>query len=130
MICQRKIDEYIVTDDSEINNFYCPQLFNVLMNEIHLLPLWSGIIIFKVQLHYNECFPNIKSRLTNNFVENSFGNLKKNILLNNKKFTTNELASYIYNDIFSKYLNFYGGTKVTIEPFQETMDFESNKSNL
>ena len=93
------------------------------MNEIHLLPLWSGVMIYKVQMFYNDLFPEIKTRLTNNFVENSFGHIKKNILQKQKKFTTNELASYLYNDVFAKYLKYYDD-KRALSQFQEPMDYQ------
>jgi hypothetical protein len=93
---QKIINENIVDINSEKNAYFCPQLFSLLMNEIHLLPLWSGVMIYKVQMFYNDLFPEIKTRLTNNFVEYSFGHIKK-IFYRNKRnsLQMNWLAIYI-----------------------------------
>ena len=58
----------------ELNEYYSPELFNVILDYIHLLPFWSGIMIG----HWSLLNPKYKSmsRLTNNSVENWFNQVK------------------------------------------------------
>ena len=78
---EKKIIEFrksMITNDSaglSDNEFYSPPLFDILMGQLYLLPIWSGIMIHHKKIGYN-----IKSRISNNPVENWFGQLKKNIL--------------------------------------------------
>jgi hypothetical protein len=57
------------------NEFFCPKLFEILKSQLYLLPVWSGIIICHRKIGYD-----IKTRLSNNPVENWIGQLKNNIL--------------------------------------------------
>ena len=78
---EKKIIQFrksMITNDSaglSDNEFYSPPLFDILMGQLYLLPIWSGIMIHHKKIGYN-----IKSRISNNPVENWFGQLKKNIL--------------------------------------------------
>ena len=58
-----------------VNEFYCPKIFEKLANQLYLLPVWSGIMISRHSFSYS-----VKTRLSNNPVENWFGQLKNNIL--------------------------------------------------
>lgn len=59
------------------NEFYCPELFNILKSQLYLLPIWSGIMLKNRNIGYDN-----KTRLSNNAVENWIGQLKNNILKN------------------------------------------------
>ncbi len=59
------------------NEFYCPKLFQLVEDQLYIVPLWSGIMIKDQKTGYE-----IKSRLSNNPVENWIGQLKHNILRN------------------------------------------------
>ncbi|CAF0945818.1 unnamed protein product [Brachionus calyciflorus] len=84
------------------NDFYCPGLFEVISKRLYLMPLWSGVIISQLKLRHNE----IINRLTNNPIENWFGNLKNNVL-KNEKVNTSELASFLYSRLTAKYFEYY-----------------------
>ena len=68
-------------DQDNLNEFYSPVLFKILRDQLYIIPLWSGIMIHDKIKGYS-----IKTRLTNNPVENYFGQLKNNILQNKKVF--------------------------------------------
>ena len=53
------------------NEFYCPKLFNILVDKLYILPLWSGLMLSKKIRETNNV-----NRLTNNPVENYFGFFK------------------------------------------------------
>ena len=80
-----QIKSYEISNESthmehdNLNEFYSPCLFNILRDQLYLIPLWSGIMVNGVINGYVT-----KTRLTNNPVENYFGQLKNN-LLDNKK---------------------------------------------
>ncbi len=59
------------------NEFYCPKLFDILIGQFYLIPIWSGIIIKTQNFGYIT-----KTRLSNNPVENWIGQMKNNILKN------------------------------------------------
>jgi len=69
------------------NEFYCPKLFDILIGQFYLIPIWSGIIIKTQNFGYI-----MKTRLSNNPVENWIGQIKNNILK---------------DDIVSIFLNFF-----------------------
>ena len=58
------------------NKYFSPPLFKIIHKELHSIPSWSGIMVQ---------YKNIgkRTRLSNNYVENWFGQLKNNILKNN-----------------------------------------------
>ena len=102
-----KLDEETdSTNQIEQNEYYYPELFDLITNEMYLIPLWSGIVIFKVQQRYKDYYNQVLCRLTNNFVENWFGNLKNNILFG-RLMMTSELTAKLYQRIVSKYIEFY-----------------------
>ena len=65
------------------NPYFFPELLDILKSKLHLVPLWTGLLIS----HEIDEFPYKKSlsRLTNNPVEAWFGNLRNNILDINKR---------------------------------------------
>ncbi|RNA20752.1 hypothetical protein BpHYR1_015637 [Brachionus plicatilis] len=70
----------------EENIFYDPKLFGLIADQLYLLPLWTGIIIenFKTN-HQNELNEFKNTRLSNNPVENYFGDIKMKNLLSNSE---------------------------------------------
>jgi hypothetical protein len=87
------------------NPLYCPQLFQIIVDYLYLLPLWTGIIIsfWRNELNDNDSF----TRLTNNPVENWFGHLKNNLLMK-RSVMPSELAGTTYNRLQMKYFQYYG----------------------
>ncbi|CAF0975266.1 unnamed protein product [Brachionus calyciflorus] len=73
------------TKVTELNEFYCPSLVEIIDNYMHILPLWTGICL--TNLKYPKMSPYYEkeiTRLTNNGVENWFKILKNDILQKNK----------------------------------------------
>lgn len=90
-----KINSYDVFDKKQLdlsesidfvsNEFYSPKLFKLIQDQLYIIPLWSGIMIHDKIEGY--C---VKTRLTNNPVENHFGQLKNNIFERKKVFNLNK----------------------------------------
>jgi len=97
----KKFKEYSTVIDKESdlknNEYYCPELFHIINKRMHLVPLWSGIMI---PSNLN------KTRLVNNFVENHFGQTKHN-LIPRLKISISEFVGLSYKKlIFFSYLFF------------------------
>ena len=96
------------TDETIENKYYSPVLFKLIHDQLYLIPLWTGIMIeYSKEIHHNR-LTYISSRLSNNFVENYFGQVK-NKILNGKKssFITSELTTKFYRNIKATYLELY-----------------------
>ncbi|CAF0937448.1 unnamed protein product [Brachionus calyciflorus] len=88
----------------ELNEYFSPELFKIIASYLHLLPLWSGIVITPIQTKNQNMFSTPKNRLTNNIVENWFMNLKNFIILNEKKFVS-EYTSLLFKCLKKKYFS-------------------------
>ena len=109
-----KYKEFVQKQNSianPLNEIYSPELFNIVAEQIYLMPLWSGLILAK----WNEKFPNYKclSRVTNNPVENYFGKLK-NCLLIKKQVRPSLLTAFMYSRLLAKYLQFYNDSIINL----------------
>lgn len=81
----KNISEFFLEKiDQEQNEFFSPELFEIIQKYLYIIPLWSGIIIKNCRTVYKNNLRNIGSRLTNNPVESYFGHLKNSILLRKK----------------------------------------------
>jgi hypothetical protein len=91
--------------NTKTNEYYCPRIFEIIKNYLHILPLWTGIFIQKC----NESFPIhiLKTRLTNNPVECWFKILKHVILCSRKKNMPSELCALEYQKIMATYTLLY-----------------------
>lgn len=89
------------------NMYFCPALMDIIDGYLHLLPLWTGIIL-KKWYDRNPKYT-CKTRLTNNMVENSFGHLKHNIL-NKQKVLPSTLTSLLYQNSEAAYIEHYSNT--------------------
>ena len=67
------------------NEFYYPDLFHLLKDQMYQLPIWSGIMLDEKYIPYD-----VKTRLSNNYVESWFSIFKNNIL--NKASEVNKVA--------------------------------------
>ena len=87
----------------ELNPYFCPDLFKIILDYMYLAPLWTGIMIgFWQENSYSQ----IRfTRLFNNVVENYFGHIKNN--LNIKDVFPSELAATFYERLQVKYFSFY-----------------------
>ena len=119
-----------------INQYFFPELFSLIHKKLHLVPLWTGILIKqcqnnmleKNQIQSTEPFLNI-TRLTNNPVENYFGHLKNNILMKKKNLMPSEVLGPIYQNLKSKYYQFYDSVSNVQETklFDRKMNFSDGK---
>ena len=85
--------------ENSLSNY---ELFRILWGELYLIPIWSGIMINNEKISYS-----IKSRLSNNAVENYFSILKNKILNGIKFLSTSELVSKLYRHLYARYSMFY-----------------------
>ena len=83
------------------NEFYCTKLFQIIQDHLHLVPLWTGIMIDQTAISYD-----IKTRLSNNPVENWFSQVK-NYLITKQRVLISEYVSLIYKRLLAKFLEFY-----------------------
>ena len=107
----------IPTEDYNIktfNEYFSPELFNIIEEKLHLLPFWTGIMIRQCQsvqanMTYieNDCKIFDATRITNNPVENRIEFLKNKLLMKKRNLVTSEIIKPIYNDIKSKYFEYY-----------------------
>ncbi|CAF0867508.1 unnamed protein product [Brachionus calyciflorus] len=85
----------------EENEYFSLELFEIIKKQLHLIPLWSGIVVSVFQDKHKKLFSNKKNRFTNNPVENWFMNLKNFIILNDKKYIS-EYTSLVYKSLRKK----------------------------
>ena len=95
---------YIITND-----FYCPELFKIIQDKLHLLPFWTGIMIKQgvAVLDYKKMLISQSrirklTRLDNNCVENRFGFIKRSILSGKDK---GEMIPSLYSLIKVEFQN-------------------------
>jgi hypothetical protein len=84
------------------NKFYSPVLFKLIKDRLHIVPLWTGIIIHKDIFSYQ-----VNTRLTNDPVERWFGFLKHSLINERKNINASELISPVYKHLLVVFLQFY-----------------------
>jgi hypothetical protein len=84
------------------NKLYSPELFKLIRDQLHIVPLWTGILIHQDLYSYD-----INTRLTNNPVERWFGFLKTNLLNKRKNLNASELISPIFKYLLVLFLQLY-----------------------
>jgi hypothetical protein len=91
-------DSYEETNSPEFhqNEFYSPKLFDILRRQLYLLPIWSGIIIYHQNFGYD-----VKTRLSNNPVENWIGQLKNNVL------KEDNIVNFKFHIIYNNFIILY-----------------------
>ena len=101
----KNINNSISNKENNKNIHYAPNLLDIIYDLIHILPLWTGIMINE----WNKRFSKYKfpSRFTNNPVESHFKIVKHSILNKMKKLMPSVIASQFYNRLQSKYLQYY-----------------------
>ena len=83
------------------NEYFNPDLFNIIRGYLHILPLWIGCLIYRKLIKYDGI--KIKSRLDNNCVENNFGHIKNNLFHKNLQ-TPSAMSAMLYDKYKLKYL--------------------------
>ena len=97
-----------------LNFFYCPQIFQIFFKYLHIMPLWTGVMISQwliLNPNYSEVL-DFLPRLTNNPVENWFGQLK-NSLFPSKPIMPSEYANTMFATIEAEYEQHYASIKKT-----------------
>jgi hypothetical protein len=91
-----------------VNENYIPEFLKLIENQLHLLPLWSGIMLDFVKMQSGN-LKTIGTNISNNYVENWFSQIKKNILYSKdqSKLTTHQLAVPLFKHLKSKYYLHY-----------------------
>lgn len=82
----------------KINSYYCPKIFKILFHYIHLMPLWSKVLLNIKTNYFNIDIKN----LTNNPVENWFDQLKES-LASFLPVMPSQFANFMYNEIEARY---------------------------
>ena len=109
------------------NIFYAPIFLEIIYDYLHLLPLWTGLMINEWNNKYSKKF-NFPSRLSNNAVENHFKVTKFSVLNKTKKVMPSIMTSLFYARIQSKYVQYYANRdKIIIENQKPLMFFENWK---
>lgn len=96
-----KLEENV--KDLVANVYYGPDLFQLIENQLYILPLWTGLMIQKPEVGI---FID-RTRITNNPVERWFGILKNSILDKKKNSSISSVSSLIYQYLKSKHFSHY-----------------------
>ncbi len=88
------------------NPFYCPELWFLLRRELYKLPLWTGVLLPNIHFSYE-----IKTRLSNNPVENHFLQAKYRLLNRRSRLSCSEIIGPFYSNILAKFFKYYDDQK-------------------
>jgi hypothetical protein len=78
------------------NEYYCPELFEIIKKYLFIMPLWTGLNLWDMEA----------TRLTNNFVESWFRHLKRNLLMNEIQ-KPSQFVSALFDQVRALYFQFY-----------------------
>ncbi len=92
-------------NDFDINEFFEPALFHLILQQLYLLPLWTGIFIQNWSNNRKDSTLQF-TRLNNNPAEVRF-HIIKNKTLNGNKVMPSEFVSLTFNGIHSKFIEHY-----------------------
>ena len=92
--------EAIHVQSLKYNEYFNPNLYNVINNKLYIAPLWCGHIL------QGNIFNPAATKLDNNTAEGWF-NICKNKQLMGRVVMPSELVGSIYNRLLSKYFQFY-----------------------
>jgi hypothetical protein len=98
--CFKKEAQKNAESKEKLNEYFSPQMFSIIVDYLHIMPLWTWVIIGiwqKVNIKHNSF-----DRFTNNMVENWFNQLKNGIL-QSKQTMPSILCSKLFNKIEATY---------------------------
>lgn len=137
------ISSCVKLPSNEINSHYSPNAFNIIKSKIHLVTLWSGLMLrvcqseFKTFRKIDETSPFFDlTRLSNNNVESYFKYLKHDLLKLNERKRANkmmlsEILIPIQNDLTSKYIEYqYGSLLSQIIKKRDEKQKEDEEGNV
>ena len=110
----------ILEENSEENIFYNPILFNLIKDQLYVLPLWTGIFTNLFSKN-NKLDIDIIKRLQNNPVEGWYQILKNKIVVNSGVMPS-EIASLTYERLRFKFTTFFKPKLDEISPRFTTLD--------
>ncbi len=96
-----------INPSAEANEYYCPEILNIIREKLYLMPLFSGVVVFR-----DGPVGHFETRLTNNPSEISFNHKRNSILKICKNIY--EYISLTYSRLLSKYIQFY--SNISKEP--------------
>jgi hypothetical protein len=103
--CNKIIVKYDSNSNKETNPFFSPNLVNLIINYLYVMPMWTGIMLYKKMSHLINY--KSKKRTTNNPVENHF-DFDKRKLLHKKSFVKpSEFIAPKYRFLLSKFIQNY-----------------------
>ena len=89
---------------NKLNSFRCPELFHLIKDRLHIMPLWSGVMIRQASIVYDNDYLKSISRLSNNYVENYIGQIKRNH--GNKRVFPSEFVMHGYKHLISQWVRY------------------------
>jgi len=92
---------------NHLNHYYCPQIFKILNELIHIMPLWSNVLLVLWNSYYNFAI----ERLTNNPGENWFDQIKES-LKNFLPVMPSQYANFLYS-LVEAYFEEFSALKLT-----------------
>ncbi len=120
-----KTEKKVIIETKNVENeYYCPQMFRIIVEYLHVMPLWTFISIGQWQ----QLNPKFKKfdRLTNNMVENWFDQLKNGIL-QSKVTMPSILASKLNNKIEAEYEIHYKNENISLNKSYKSLSFKKEK---
>ena len=113
--------------DNRKNVYYAPSFLEIVYDLLHLLPLWTGVMINQWNKRFSMKF-NFPTRLSNNPVEAHFKIIKHSVLNNVTKVMPSMMASLFYARIQAKFIQYYAEKdKINFEKSKPSMFFENWK---
>ena len=94
----KELVDDLKTDNQITNEYYNPSLFSLISKRLHLVPLWSGLMLG--HFHKKNPFYGNFQHLSNNPVENWFKILKRDILGGQKKVIRKKIIVIRYLKLF------------------------------
>ena len=111
------------------NDFFCEALFSIIDDKLHLMPLWTGLMIGEYKAYSVNEFISKQTRFTNNSVESYFTELKHSIFNNQNNLLTSEMAAKCFNRILAKYIEMFNNrSEVPNYNFEEKKKHLSNST--
>jgi hypothetical protein len=84
------------------NDYFCPQFCSILEEYLHIVPLWTGIVLS----NNGHATTDVVTRLSNNMVENWIGSCKDDLFIDQNLFP-HQIALILHENAQAVYINHY-----------------------
>ena len=123
------LNDHLNDDNFEENEYFYPKFYKILTGYLHILPLWSGILLNKFSRYYNitQCNGDFIKRLSNNPVENLFGLEKHSILYNQKQVMPSEFVGPEARWLISIFYEHYNNDELEHESYNKKKKIQTEK---